>query len=237
MERCAFGISRLRVAACDVEWELDARSLGELRRHVLFTLLRRAQLAPHTGTPDVFDAPAGDRPPWRGAREGELLQIRGGLRVSPSETLVLGYDPSAPDHVTFELTAARRNPGYSDCEVALEVGPAMLEARRTAVAPDLQSVTHELHRVDDFLFLGLVDNAWIQVCGRRVDVGEYLAGLRRFVLLTLLARAETSQHGFAVDLPPAPERERGPGALPSERTTRDHAQPFREPGSAGAGAL
>jgi hypothetical protein len=206
----------LTLEACNVRWTFEPGQLAELRRLALYTLLRRAQAAPGAAPVVVYPPGSGEHAPWRTAA-GEIQPIRGSVVLSPIERAVFGYDAREPNRVTLELNSTRPNARYPECEVSVEVGPVALNARRLSVNENLLGAMHEIHRVDDFITLGLVDQGWIRYCGRRANISTMLGGLRRLILATALARADT-QGSLDIELPAPQDTERTPAALPSDRT-------------------
>lgn len=213
------GLLRMAIApsvvihACDRQWSLGSTGLAELRRLALLTLFRRAQVMHEAPIPSVLDD-AGGRPSWRrGATDSERGPVvQGTLPLLSGDELTLTYAPQTEDALVMHFASARSD--LSRCEVAIEVGPALVTPRR---GPE-ESGQWRIHDMPEYFMLGVVDHARLVYCDRAVNLDRFLGGIRRHVLLSLLARAEQrSQVTPSIDLPPAPRGSSPPPALPRAR--------------------
>jgi hypothetical protein len=230
--RAAFS-QRVRIRACDVDLGLPTSTIGELRRHALFTLYRRSQVAPELALPEVFNVSAGDRPPWISQQSGEITPLRATLQIDPATRVTFVFDSEHAQRIVVGLTEATRWRALEDCEIELEVGPAAVRARRTAVNEAETQARFEIHDLGGFLALGVVDTAAIHYCGRTRDLANMLAALRRLVLAISLSRA-TSADSLGVDLPPGPASE-SPGVVLPQAREPEHSTPeVLEPPTEGA---
>lgn len=213
------GLLRIAIApsvviqACDREWALGSSQLSELRRLALLTLFRRAQVLHDAPIPSVLDD-AGGRPAWqRGAADSEQGPIvQGTLPLLAGDRLTLTYAPQVEDALVMELVAPRDD--LAQCDIALEVGPALVTPRRAPGEPD----QWRIYDLPEYFMLGVVDHVELRYCDHGVRLDRFLGGIRRHVLLSLLARAEQrSQVTPSIDLPPAPAESSPPAALPRAR--------------------
>ena len=115
----------------------------------------------------------------------------------------------------LETRASEDRADYEACEILFEVGPAAVRADR--VSADARHMTHTLHRMDSFVSIGLVDEANLMLCDRRIELRNSLSAIRRFALILLAARAEAGRGVFGSSLP-APESDDAPSTLPQNRS-------------------
>ncbi len=210
---------RLVLNACETRWPVGGVQLSELRRFALLTLFRRAQVDETLPIPPVLDEAQG-RPAWlSGATEttsGRVIQAR--LPLIGGDQLTLTYAPESADAMVLSFSLPRGNRDPAECDVALEVGPALVGARMHSAADDRTAMEWRVHDMSGYLALGVVDRASLRYCGRDFGLQTFLGGIRRHVLLTLLARAEhRGRTTPRIDLPAAPPSTEQPPALPRAR--------------------
>lgn len=197
--------------ACGQELELDVHQMAELRRMALLAIYRRAQAAPAMALPTLATGPIAEPP------SEEEAHVSGSLQLDPFVSLTLEYDGERQNQVRMAIETRHRAGFPEDCEVSLEAGPAAISATLRDVSESRQRMAWSIDDIRGFFALGVTDHAQLNYCSFRFDLSRVASGLRRFVLVTLLRRAELLGAAPDLDLPPGERREDSGLALPRRR--------------------